>query len=138
MPDTLFKQDGIQSLSHDKGTDRAEELFDTVKNKFSWFNLDEHRGVSEPYVHEVINEEVIRCCANVEYIKKALNRDVYLAHRVFGMESNTSYLYTTDLMINDKPDWAHQDMFIMCKTNASTVGNTLDCSSKLLPENAII
>jgi len=42
---------------------------------------------------------------------------VYLAHRVFGMESNTSYLYSTDLMNNDKPDWAHQDMFIMCKTN---------------------
>jgi len=117
MPDTLFKQDGIQSLSHDKGTDRAEELFDTVKNKFSWFNVDEHRGASEPYVHEILNEEIQRCCATVEYVKRALNKEVYLSHRMFGMESGTSYLYTTDIMLDNKPSWAHQDMFIIAETN---------------------
>jgi len=117
MPDTLFKQDNIQSLSHDKGTDRADELFDIVKNKFSWFNVDEHRGASEPYVHEILNEEVRRCCATIEYIKPLLNKEVYLAHRIFGMESNTSYLYTTDIMLGDKPSWAHQDMFIIAETN---------------------
>jgi hypothetical protein len=113
MPDILYRQDETKSVNRNKGEEGVPELFARIQEKFPWFNSNEHRAVAEPYVHEVLQEEVIRTCVMIANAEEALGKRVATAHRLFGMESQTSMLYVTVLFDGEKPSWMHPDAFIL-------------------------
>jgi len=117
MPDLMYKNNGDKIASYRADDTRYTELFTELKIKFPWINIEQYRGVSEPYLHEYLNENVIRSCLILkEAITLVGNEDFATAHRLFSLDSNTSMLYTTKLFIEDTPSWVTQEMFILAVT----------------------
>lgn len=117
MPDLMYKTNGEKIPSYRSTDTRYTELFSELKIKFPWINLEQYRGISEPYLHEYLNENVIRSCLILkEAITLLGNEDFATAHRLFSLDSNTSMLYTTKLFIEDQPSWVNQEMFILAAT----------------------
>lgn len=113
MPDVLYRQDGTQTRNFNKGEPEVQPQFDLIKQSFPWFAVEEHRAVSEAYVHEVLQEQVIRTCVMIAVAEEALGKRVATAHRVFGMDSHTSMLYVTVLYDGEKPSWLAPEAFIL-------------------------
>lgn len=113
MPDVLYRQDGTQTTNHNKGEPEVAALFAEIKESFPWFEEGDHRAVSDPYVHEVLNERVIRTCRMIANAENDLGKRVATAHRLFGMDSKTSMMYITVLYEGPNPAWMPQDAFIL-------------------------
>jgi hypothetical protein len=151
MADTMYKQDGTVVRCYDSDTLDYNNLSSQLKEKFSWFSDTEDFGLTDQYVHEYLNEPVIRSCvipilANI-YIDKLEQVDTKVANRLFCMESQTSVLYTTDIFTDSTmPSWVDQEMFIIAYTKAYEE-YMRPCSEKLLnfteyffvaPDNVIL
>lgn len=113
MPDVLYRQDGTKTKNQNKGAPEVPALFAEIKSVFPWFDEGDHRAVSEAYVHEVLGERVIRTCVMIANAEEALGKRVATAHRLFGMDSQTSMLYVTVLFDGEKPAWMDPDAFIL-------------------------
>lgn len=113
MPDILFRQDGSQVANHNKGEGVVPVLFAQIKDRFPWFDEGEHRAVAEPYMHEVLQEQVIRTCVLVAEVENILGKRVATAHRLFGLSSQTSMLYITTLFEGENPAWLPEQAFVL-------------------------
>jgi hypothetical protein len=116
MPDVLYKIDGVKVTNHNQGEDQATGLFDVVKEKFTWFDKEVHRAVSQAYHHEILGEQVIRTCVVMKYAEEVLDDVFGTAHRLFGMDSGTSMFYVTKLFQGTNPAWCDENMFILSFT----------------------
>lgn len=113
MPDILYKQDGTKVTNHNTESSQMQPLFAEIKGSFPWFDENVHRTVSDVYVHEVLQERVIRTCVMLSNAEEVLGKRVATAHRLFGLDSNTSMLYATVLFDGVNPSWLPQDAFIL-------------------------
>lgn len=118
MPDTIYKNDGSKILNYTQNTTGFSDSEALIKEKFPWFDVTQHRTLSQPYLHEYLNETVIRACIVLKYATNLIgNENIATAHRLFSLDSNTSMLYSLNLFVEDKPSWITQEMFIVAVTN---------------------
>jgi len=117
MPDTLYKQNGDVIVNHRSGDEECVTLFDTVRGSFPWFDLDFHVAASDPYIHEVFNEQVIRTCFRTTDAEEMVGKTVATAHRMFCMDSQTSFVITTDLFEDEQPSWKPPQSHVIACTN---------------------
>lgn len=113
MPDILYRQNGTQVHNHNTESSQMQPQFDEIKSSFPWFDETLHRTVSDAYVHEVLQEPVIRTCVMLTNAEEVLGKRVATAHRLFGMTSKTSMLYVTVLFDGVNPSWMPQNAFIL-------------------------
>lgn len=117
MLDLMYKTNGEKIPSYRSTDTRYDELFFSLKIKFPWINLEQYRGISEPYLHEYLNENVIRSCLILKEAITLLGAEDFLtAHRLFSLDSNASMLYITKIFIEEQPSWVNQEMFILAAT----------------------
>ena len=116
MPDTMYKANGDVIVNHRSGEEECVELFDRIRGSFPWFDLDFHVAASDPYTHEVFNEEVIRTCFRTTDAADMVGYNVATAHRMFCMNSNTSFVITTDLFTDEQPSWKPENSHIIAAT----------------------
>jgi hypothetical protein len=115
MPDVLYKTDGVKVVNYNKSsTEESNALFDRIKSKFPWFNVDVHRAVSQEYLHEYIGKNVIRTCVMMNYAESVLEGTFSTAHRLFDLDGGTSMFYVTKFFDLDQPSWADEDMHFLC------------------------
>lgn len=116
MSDTLIRHDGSLVQNHLSTELAAEPLFDMLEAAFPWSKRDLYTAIADPYVHEFLQEQVIRTCVLTTDMSASLGRPLASCHRLFGLESQTSSLYVTDLYIDDAPGWASDNTFVVGKT----------------------
>jgi hypothetical protein len=88
-----------------------------LRKKFNWVESDFTTGISDAYIHELLNEPVTRCCVAIKYAKDILERDAFVCHRLFGLNTGTSVLYTTDLYSGPQPNGIPDSVFVFAETN---------------------
>ena len=116
MPDTLYKQNGDVVVNHRSGEQECLDLFDTVRASFPWFDLDFHVAAADAYDHEVLNESVIRTCFRTTDAKDMVGYEVATAHRLFCMDSQTSFVITTELFTDEQPAWKPEESHVIAAT----------------------
>lgn len=117
MPDTIYKNDGSKILNYLQDTAGFSDSVALIKEKFPWFDVTQHRTLSQPYLHEYLNETVIRACVVLKYATNLIgNENIATAHRLFSLDSNTSMLYSLNLFTEDQPSWIDKELFIIAAT----------------------
>jgi hypothetical protein len=81
------------------------ELYAQLQEKFPWVKPEQCFSISEPSMHEVLNEPVITC--NLPYPTSAIlgGPDAAMAARKFCMDSGTSFLRLYKLPTEPNPSW---------------------------------
>lgn len=116
MPDTIYMEDGTVVVNHRDTADECSERYRDIIAVFPWFNIDDHVAAAEPYTHEIFGEQTIRTCFRTTDAKTMLGRDVGTAHRVFCLDSATSYIAVTELYEDEQPEWCPDGAYVLSYT----------------------
>ena len=84
---------------------QPSELYAQLQEKFPWVKQEHCFSISEPSMHEVLEEPVITC--NLPYPTSAIlgGPDAAMAARKFCMDSGTSFLRLYRLPTEPNPEW---------------------------------
>lgn len=116
MPELVYLPTGNQSISYSNTAPQAPALFEQLRLAFPWVVDNEYRAISTEYVHEVLNERVIRTCVVIKMAQEMLEGQIGSAHRLFGLDSLTSVFVVTRLFTDPQPSWAPDESFVLAYT----------------------
>jgi hypothetical protein len=85
--------------------DKPDHLWALLKEKFPWVKQEQYFSISDPAMHEVLNEPVMTACLPYPQCTILAGEGVSLAARKFCMESVTSFLRVYTLVKEDRPMW---------------------------------
>jgi len=92
------------------------EKYNQLNSLYDFISLDEHTAFSEEFTHEYLNEKVIVGCLQREKYKTLANDIFASAHRLFCIESKTSFVYITGGYWNSTPSFLPEKAFVTSVT----------------------
>lgn len=116
MSDSFFVQNGQEAHNHDRGLPQADALYEALRAVFPATLRDNYQAFMDQYQHEFLNEPVLRACMLTQDAKELTGADAGACHRLFGMQSGTSVLYTTELEEEPVKSFLSPNSYVMAKT----------------------
>jgi len=116
MSDSFYLQNGQAAHCRDRGLPEADALYEAVRQVFPATLMDSYQGFTDQYQHEFLAEPVIRGCLLVQDAKELVGADAVACNRLFGMQSATSVLYTTELDTEPQPAFLSPNSYVIAKT----------------------
>ena len=117
MPDTLYLHNGTVVNNHRKEEQECATLFNQLTAQYSWFDTQFHVAAADQYQHEVLNIPVIRTCFRSTDASTMLGQECATAHRLFRVGTNESFLYVTQIFLDEQPSWKPDGSWVLGRTN---------------------
>lgn len=116
MSDSFYLQGGQAVHNRDHDLPEADALYEALRQVFPSTLMDSYQGFTDQYQHEFLNEPVLRACMLIQDAKDLTGTDAAACHRLFGMQSATSVLYTTVLDEEPEKAFLSQSSYVVAKT----------------------
>lgn len=116
MSDSFYLQDGQEAHNHDRGLPAADALYEALRQVFPATLQESYQAFTDQYQHEHLGEPVLRACMLTQEAKDLTGSDAAACHRLFGMQSATSVLYTTELDQEPDKPFLSPGSYVVAKT----------------------
>ena len=98
------------------GEDDLTSKYNQLKDLYDFINLNEYTAFSDEFTHEYLNEKVIVGCLQ-RTLYSNLASDIFASvHRLFCIESKTSFVYVTGGFWQSTPSFLHEKAFVTSVT----------------------
>ena len=111
MAYTYTLNDGTKVNSY-HSANKLEEKYNQLQDIFTFIDLGEYTAFSDEFTHEYLNEKIIIGCLLRNRYTNLANDTFVSAHRLFCLESKTSFVYVTGAFWQPTPSFLHTDAFV--------------------------